>query len=101
MRYCIDIDDTIFHSEIVNGEYEITCIYIDMVKTINKLYAAGNLIIIHTGRGWQHYRLTVQQLEQHGVKYHTLVMGKPVADFYVDDKSIMPVDFVMENFDVK
>ena len=34
------------------------------------------------------YDLTVKQLENWGVKYHELFLGKPAGDVYVDDKGM-------------
>ena len=33
------------------------------------------------------FDLTKQQLDDWGVKYHELIMGKPHADFFIDDKA--------------
>ena len=37
--------------------------------------------------------LTLNQLEEWNVKYHELILGKPNADVYVDDKAINDLDF--------
>lgn len=62
------------------------------VAHVNRLYLEGHRIIIHTARGSgsgvDHVKLTQSQLEQWGVLHHELVMGKPAADFYVDDRAI-------------
>ena len=39
------------------------------------------------------YDFTKNQLDQWGVKYHDLFLGKPAADVYVDDKGIKDVKF--------
>jgi hypothetical protein len=39
------------------------------------------------------YSLTKSQLEEWGVKYHELVLGKPSGDIYIDDKGIKDGDF--------
>ena len=58
----------------------------------NKLYGAGNKIILHTARGsgsgldWSDK--TRAQLARWGVRYHALTFGKPAADFYIDDKML-------------
>jgi len=62
-----------------------------VIEKINALYAADHEIILYTGRHWNHMDRTIKQLKQHGVDYHTLVMGKPVGDFYIDDR-IMSID---------
>ena len=33
------------------------------------------------------FELTKQQLDDWGVKYHELIMGKPHADYFIDDKA--------------
>lgn len=64
----------------------------DMVSTINRLYDAGNYIVLFTARGtqtgidWE--GVTKKQMEDWGVKYHELKFGKPDADFYIDDKML-------------
>ncbi len=63
-----------------------------MIKIINQLYDWGNEIILFTARGYvtgiDWYPTTEKQMKDWGVKYHELHMGKPNADFYVDDKMI-------------
>ena len=67
------------------------------IKIINKLYDEGNTIIFFTARGyvtkidWR--ELTLNQLDEWNVKYHELILGKPHADIYVDDKAIKDLDF--------
>ena len=39
------------------------------------------------------FDLTKQQLEEWGVKYNELIMGKPHADLFIDDKGINCDDF--------
>lgn len=60
----------------------------DAVETINKLYDAGNTIIIYSARTWVEYEMTVDWLQRYGVKYHQLFMGKPIGDVWIDDRAI-------------
>ena len=39
------------------------------------------------------YNYTVQQLGTWGVKYHSLFLGKPSGDVYVDDKGVKDAEF--------
>ena len=39
------------------------------------------------------FELTKQQLEEWGVKYNELIMGKPHADYFIDDKGVKDEDF--------
>jgi hypothetical protein len=34
------------------------------------------------------YNLTYNQLKSWGCKFHELHMGKPAADYYIDDKGV-------------
>ena len=46
------------------------------------------------GKGGEYWRdLTVNQLDDWGVKYHHLFMLKPSSDFYIDDKGINDEEF--------
>ena len=101
--YVFDIDGTICNSQ--NGEYENATPIRYRIKKINELYELGNKIIFNTARGMGRYKnnstlaseafydLTVKQLSSWGVKYHSLLMGKPSGDIYVDDKGINDEDF--------
>jgi len=62
------------------------------VETINKLYEAGNTIIIYSSRTWVEYEMTVDWLKKYGVKYHQLLMGKPIGDVWIDDRAITCTD---------
>ncbi len=71
-----------------------------MIKVVNNLFDEGNYIIIYTARGMSTYSgdsslayhhlfsLTRKQLQEWGVKYHQLVMGKIHYDVLIDDKAI-------------
>jgi CMP-N-acetylneuraminic acid synthetase len=94
-RYVIDIDSTICsHSY---PDYHLAEPFKDRIEKINKLYDAGNEIIFFTARGDKtkiDFRpLTEKQLNEWGVKYHELRMGKPYGHYYIDDKAINDKDF--------
>ena len=95
MIYCFDLDGTL--CTITHGDYEIARPLNDRIRHVNKLFEQGHTIIIFTARGatsnisW--LALTEKQLQAWGVQYHELIMGKPGADIYVDDKGIHPDHF--------
>ncbi len=99
MIYCFDIDGTICTQTPDNGvrAYNEAEPFADVIATINKLYEAGHKIIFFTARGsssgidWREF--TEKQLSQWGVKYHELLLGKPHADVFVDDKAINVSDW--------
>jgi len=99
MIYYIDIDDTICRSG-SPSDYS-TAIPIDnAIKKVNALYDAGHEIVFWTARGsgtgvdWR--EVTKNQLEKWGVKYHKLRLGKPIYDFFIDDKNINARDWLNE-----
>ena len=82
----------------------------ERIDIVNKLYEQGNTIFFMTARGMgrsfnnsteaykQLYNFTKNQLDQWGVKYHDLFMGKPKADYYIDDKAIRAERFFIHQF---
>jgi histidinol phosphatase-like enzyme len=104
--YVIDIDGTICTKTEGHGyDYSTATPYSTRIEHINRLYADGNTIIYFTARGMgrskdntaiayeECYEVTKQQLTRWGAKFHRLVLGKPYADFYIDDKGINDIDF--------
>ena len=103
--YAFDLDETLCyrdeHVEHLGPEKYKFChpIY-EMINRVNKLYDDGNTIIIYTARGMSQfngdvhkvysnlYGITTESLNYWGVKYHTLIMGKPHYDFIIDDKAL-------------
>lgn len=94
--FAIDIDDNIlFNDKIYCPEcgrvkYKLKKVDKEEIKLINKLYKKGHIIILYTGRNWDCYKLTKQQLKEAKVKYHELVMGKPQG-IYVDKEAVKSV----------
>lgn len=90
-RFVFDIDGVIaqFRDDLDYSQVEPNE---KMIKIINKLYEAGNYIVLFTARGYVTKRdwreVTTMQMKEWGLKYHELLFGKPNADFYVDDKAL-------------
>ncbi|MDH3711006.1 MAG: acylneuraminate cytidylyltransferase [Cyclobacteriaceae bacterium] len=89
--FCFDIDGVI---ATITPENDYTkCEPLkENIELINRLYDKGHTIILNTARGyvtkidWK--ETTEQQMIKWGLKYHQLMLTKPAADFYIDDKSI-------------
>ena len=92
--FCIDIDGTLCTE---NTIYEDAQPIKKVIKKINCLYK-NNTIILFTARGaasgydWK--PLTEKQLKKWKVKYHNLIMGKPYADYYIDNKAINVLNWI-------
>jgi len=93
--YCFDLDGTICTESCA---YDKAVPVERVVKKVNELYRQGHKIIIATARGaasgvcWR--ALVEQQLKSWGVLYHEIKMGKPYADYYVDNKAVDILEFV-------
>jgi ribonucleotide monophosphatase NagD (HAD superfamily) len=96
ITYVFDIDGTL--CTLSGGRYEEASPIVRRIDIVNELYNKGHTIILNTARGMGRTKnnseladkmfrgLTEKQLESWGVKYHTLFMGKPSGDIYIDDK---------------
>jgi hypothetical protein len=62
---------------------------------VNRKFDDGNTICFLTTRGERLRASTEEWLEQHGFKYHSLIMGKPVAEqyHYIDDRHVQATTF--------
>jgi ribonucleotide monophosphatase NagD (HAD superfamily) len=103
MTYVFDIDGTI--CTLTDGNYKNAEPFLDRIQKINNLHELGNKIVFHTARGMSSpsrstlgklFTLTEAQLNTWGVKYDSLILGKPSGDIYVDDKGIKDEDFFVD-----
>lgn len=58
------------------------------IESVNKLYDEGHTILIYSARTWMEFEMTTHWLKENGVKYHQLIMGKPIGDLWIDDRAI-------------
>lgn len=107
MIYVFDIDGTICDKPHCreDADYESSIPKLDRIEKINALYDQGHEIKYLTARGMgrydnsrilaekHFYTTTYNQLKKWGCKFHELRLGKPAADYYIDDKGINANDF--------
>lgn len=101
-RVCFDLDNTLVTFPKVYGDYttvEPIEKNIRMAQYIKKL---GNTIIIHTARRMKTHngnvgkllldigKITFDTIEKYNIPCDEIYFGKPDADFYIDDKAILP-----------
>ena len=102
MIYCFDIDGTICETN--KSEYTDSKPKKYVIDEINRLYDSGNTIKMFTARGansgidW--YNFTENQLDSWGLKYTELIMGKPHADIFIDDKAISDREWISRTREV-
>ena len=103
MTYVFDIDGTICTK--TEGDYEQAIPFENRIEKINELYEQGHKIVFNTARGMgrsqncsktanrMFFDRTYNQLKKWNVKYHSLIMGKPSGDIYIDDKGVNDENF--------
>lgn len=99
MRYAFDIDNTLVSTN--GNDYANSQPIQARIDLVNRLYENGHTIYLFTARGsasGKDYReLTESQMHQFGVKYHSLILGKPDVDLFVDDKAISVLEWDKQN----
>jgi quercetin dioxygenase-like cupin family protein len=89
--YCFDMDGT-FCTQRPEGDYTRAIPFPKIIEKMGALYNSGHTIKIFTARGtttgidWR--SVTENQLKEWGVKYHELILGKPDADIFIDDRAL-------------
>lgn len=103
MIYCVDIDGTICRT--TGADYSSAQPISERIEAINELFEAGHEVVYFTARGSatgiDHYELTRVQLDNWGARYTRLVLGKPPADVYVDDRALSDREFFMDGLGVQ
>tara|TARA_B110000503_G_scaffold57388_1_gene91957 strand:+ start:5705 stop:6721 length:1017 start_codon:yes stop_codon:yes gene_type:complete len=105
-RIVVDFDDTLaFHQ---NRDFNKALPNTPLIEKLNGLYDQGWQIDIFTARGSiscntreearQKYEASmIEWLNKNNVKFNALSFDKPLAAYYIDDKGIMPEDFLEVN----
>jgi len=104
-RFCFDLDGTLCHVKRGGEEYINVKPIEGAVETLQRLKKEGHYIIIMTARNMLTYNsnlgkiianqspIVIEWLNKHNIPYDELHFGKPVADFYVDDKAVKLEDW--------
>ncbi len=66
-----------------------------MIQKINEL-SEENEIIFFSSRYEEDREITLDWLKKYNIKYHKLILGKPLGDYYIDDKNISIQNFLKE-----
>ncbi|GAB4170110.1 MAG: HAD hydrolase family protein [Rickettsiaceae bacterium] len=100
LRICIDLDGTICEIREPGQGYSEVAPKKGAKEQIDKLHAAGHIIIIHTARNMNSTghnvgkvlknigRVTLEWLDKHGIYYDEIFFGKPNADITIDDRVV-------------
>lgn len=104
-KFCFDLDGTLCHIKKEGEEYINVEPIEGAVETLQRLKKDGHYIIIMTARNMLTYNnnlgkiianqspVVIEWLNKHNIPYDEIHFGKPVADFYVDDKAFKLEDW--------
>jgi len=102
LRICFDIDNTLVTYPTIPNDYSTVKPISKMVNLIKFLKENGHYIILHTARRMKTHDnnvgrvikdvaiVTIDTLNKFDIPYDELIFGKPLADIYIDDRSINP-----------
>lgn len=82
MKYLVDFDGTIS----LNGNPNHR-----LIMSLRNLQLQGHTVVLYTSRTGKSLQEAVTFCRRHGLVFNGVIGGKPVADFYIDDKAINPV----------
>lgn len=100
MRICLDLDGTICLTKTNHQSYSDVLPFPGAVEKIQKLKQDGHYIIIYTARHMgscnnnigqvmaRQGKIIIEWLDKHKIPYDEIVLGKPLADIYIDDKAL-------------
>jgi capsule biosynthesis phosphatase len=99
----VDVDGTILTTE--GRDYENSQPMKEVIKGLRVLKEHGWYIILHTARGMGRSNGDIEKVreqvtkeissfcEKHDVPYDELILGKPWARVYIDDRAMRPEEF--------
>jgi len=102
LRVCFDLDNTLVSYPTISNDYTTVRPITKMIELAQHLKSLGHEIIIHTARRMKTHNnnvgrvikdialVTINTLDQYNIPYDELIFGKPIADIYIDDRSINP-----------
>jgi hypothetical protein len=101
MNLIVDLDDNLLlypnkTFENIIDKYNAAYPDKEEIRLLNDRHNKGDVIMIHTGRNWDKYHLTKEQLEKFNIKYHELVMGKPQG-IYIDKDSYKSIKDIFDD----
>jgi uncharacterized HAD superfamily protein len=56
-------------------------------EALERMRREGHTIVIWTARGWEQYRISKDWLDRHCFPYDQIIMGKPIASIFIDDRA--------------
>jgi hypothetical protein len=91
LTFVVDVDG-VLASIAPGNDYTKSLPLRENIEQVNALHALGHRVVLFTARGsatgidWSEH--TRRQMDAWGVRYDELRLGKPAADYYVDDRLV-------------
>jgi len=98
--FCFDLDNTLVTFPRIVGDYSTVEPIEKNIVFLREMKNNGHKIIIHSARGMLscfgdlekikqvHYDVIIATLQKFNIPYDEIILGKPIADFYIDDLAI-------------
>jgi len=108
MRICFDLDNTIVTYPTIPGDYSSVKPIYKIINLMKQLKADNHTIIIYTARRMKTHHnnigasiadigeITFKTLREFDIPFDEIIFGKPIADIYIDDRSINPYKYNMD-----
>jgi capsule biosynthesis phosphatase len=102
LRICFDLDNTLVTNPTVPDDYSTVKSIKKNIDMLHKFKNDGHEIIIYSARRMATHNnnigkvikdialTTINTLDELNIPYDELIFGKPIADIYIDDKSLNP-----------
>lgn len=91
MKICIDLDGVIVKEDeklTPPERYEYAELIEGAKKFLDWMNEKDFLVVIYSSRWEKDRDITEKWLKRHGIRYDSLVLGKPRADYYIDDRAL-------------
>lgn len=90
LTLAFDLDNTLVQNGTQKNHYLDAEPIQEMIDLVNMLYDEGHVVFLFTSRSYYHGQKEQEDClrNQMGIKFHYLVMGKPLYDIFVDDRAV-------------
>jgi uncharacterized HAD superfamily protein len=95
---CVDLDGVLNHTPDnppPPESYKIFRPNKKMIRLLRKMREEEVCIVIYTARRLEDREITMKFLKKYRVPYDMVILGKPYADLYIDDRAIRPEELVL------
>ena len=93
--YAIDFDNTlVFTKQEEDYELDKAEPNYELMRACRNAYKQGKRFIVHSSRHWDDYPVIEKWLVRHKFPFKFIICGKILVNGYIDDRNIMPDEFI-------